>query len=261
MKILLRNYNGHPYVWATAKYNNNRFHVNGDQQSESNIVSIINDNRKKYVQCSSCGQVFRRGDPKFYTHKANAIKPETCFGCKHLIPDENHTLSRKYKVNPDGSFSEILEISVELKCAESGFWTYYDINSRTAINSCPKRQCANATEMEIDDFFTKHPGVFDDIITIDRLLDEGYEVGLQEVYDSKYDIEYEDEYTIGVVINCIGIVDYFYVWYNGDRYYVYYSKRYNELYCDCGGYTRWNPSSMDDNLRTEIKNKIEKLYR
>ena len=263
MKILLRNSDEGQYVWKTAKYDFGKFYVNGDEQHQGNVVSIVNDNRKKYVKCSSCGKVFRRGDYRFEEHKANAIKPETCFGCSHLCTEDRFTINRKFVMNMDGTFTEIMENSVRLQCDRSGLWSYYDIDNERVISKCQKRQCGNATEMEISDFFTQYPGVFDDIITIDGLLDAGYNVGINSRGDSSYDIEWGLYYTLCAIINTIGIVDRFNVWFDGDKYTVYYSKKYKELFTEDSkcNYIKWDPIEMSEEVITEIKNNIKKLYR
>lgn len=259
MKILLREFYGSQYLWKTAKYNNGKFYVEGEDVKETNIVSIINDNRKNYIECSCCGQVFRRGDRRFQTHKENAIKPETCFDCPHVYIDDQIITKRKLEVNPNGDFIEKLERDVKLFCYKAIGYT--SITSDRAICDCKKRQCADAMENEIKDFFIKNPGVFDDIITIDGLLDNGYNVTVPDRGVNQYDIIVEDEYTIGVIINNIGIIDRFYVWYDGDKYVVYYSKRYNELLTEIGRkYSIWNRNGLTTEMRNEIKGKIAKLY-
>lgn len=263
MKILLREHCGEQYVWKTAKYNNGYFHVYGEPINQTSIVSIINDNRKNYTQCSCCGQVFRRGDNRFQAHKENAIKPETCFDCSHMVVDNEITKKAKFEMDAFGNFTRKLEQDVYLTCSKSGIWSYDSITSNSAIHRCKKRQCADAEEIEISDFFIKNPGVFDDIITIDSLLDNGYDVSINDRYaaDSE-DIEYDEEYTIGVIFNRLGIVDKFYVYYEGDRYYIYYSKRYDELFTSKSeGYAIWNVLGMPTEMRNEIKAKIVKLYR
>ena len=261
MKILLRETDGEHYEWRTAKYNEGNFYVDGEKVRQTNIVSIVNDNRKNYIQCSCCGQVFRKGDRRFQKHKENAIKCETCFGCRSLYTENRIQTTKKYVMNPDGSFSEKIENNVELYCSKVSFWKTYSIASDTAINNCPKRQCATATEMEIKDFFTEYRGAFDDIITIDSLLDNGYDVRISERSANRYDIEIYDDYTIGVQINPLGIVDKFYVWYEGDRYWLHYSRRYDELFYDGLEYEVWNMDYMPTEMRNEIKEIIAKLYR
>lgn len=261
MKILLRDYYGEKYAWKTAKYNEHKFYVEGESVKETNVVSIINDNRKNYIECSCCGQVFRRGDRRFETHKANAIKPETCFDCPHLCTENEMVTKTSFTIGYDGCFVRKIEEEVYLTCSRSGIWSYNGIMSREAINNCKKRQCADAEEINIVDFFTENPSVFDDIITIDSLLDNGYDVIMNERNGLQTDIIWEEDYTIGVVINHLGIVDRFHVWFNCDKYPVYYSKRYNELFTECrGAYAVWNPIGLNKEMRNEIKAYIAKLY-
>ena len=261
MKILLRDYYGNKYVWKTAKYNNKKFHVEGDSIKETNVVSVINDNRKNYIECSCCGQVFRRGDRRFKTHKANAIKPETCFDCPNLCVDNEMTNKISYAINADGCFVRKIEEEVILTCSNSGIWSYSNIMSNDAIIHCKKRQCVDAEEANIVDFFIMNPGVFDDIITIDSLLDNGYNVMMNDRSGVQTDIIREEDYTIGVVINHLGIVDRFHIWFNCDKYVMFYSKRYNELFTESRGeYTIWNPIGLGAEMRNEIKAYIAKLY-
>lgn len=263
MKILLREYGVEQYVWKTAKYNNGNFLVDGCTQRKSNIVSIMNDNRKNYIQCSCCGQVFRKGDKRFQQHKENAIKPETCFGCGYLSTHEMYEEKRKIVRNFDGSFSEKIERTVDLRCDSASFWSSHSITSDEAIRRCKKRQCASATEVEIEDFFTSHPGAFDDIITIDSILDEGYDVGITSGRSGEaYDLVYEDDYTLGVYINKIGIVTHFYVWIDGDKYWFNYSKKYDELFSDHReyGYEIFDIYELTTEKRDEIKELIRKFY-
>lgn len=263
MKILLRYHNEGQYVWKRAKYNQDNFYVDGEREPQSNIVSIINDNRKKYIQCSSCGQVFRRGDPRFEEHKAKASSPETCFKCKHMSVDDAIFVGRKFIANPDGSFTEKAERTVNLTCSNSGLWSYDSINSNRAIHNCKRRQCGTAKETEIYDFFISRPGVFDDLITIDKLMDDGHNVTLRNGVDSTYEIAYDDDYTVVAVINSIGIVDRFIVWYDGDKHIVYYSKKYDELFRSnpASKYVVWEHPDVPDDRRTVIKEKIANLYR
>lgn len=263
MKILLREHEEGQYVWKTAKYNYGKFHVDGEQVSEVNIVAIENDNRKNYIQCSCCGHVFRRGDYRFNAHKRNAVKPETCFNCPYMVSENAVDLKVKYEMDAYGNFVRKLEQDVNLVCSKSGRWSYASITSDSAILGCRKRQCECAEEIEIFDFFTRNHGVFDDIITIDVLFDNGYDANISDRYSMCYsDIEFEDDYTLGVCINKLGIVDKFYVYYRGDRYFIYYSKKYDELFYEASGreYGIFDPAHMNTEVRNEIKAKIAKLY-
>lgn len=261
MKILLREYNRAPYVWVTAKYNENQFVVNGEKISQCRIVSVINDNRKNYIQCSCCGQTFKRGSRKFQIHKENASKPQTCFDCPYLKTENERIMASKYTMDENGNATQILERSVRLVCGRYGYWEHPLINSEDAVCYCKKRQCADATEMEITDFFTEYPGAFDDIITVDKLLDMNIPITLKNNRSTEWEFALEDDYTIGVSVNRLGIVDHFFVWFEQECYYVYYSKKYNEIYWDCGQYTPFYLEEMDNSTREEIKEEIAKLYR
>lgn len=265
MKILLRNYGREQYVWETAKYHDGAFYVNRDKIKQDNIVSIVNDNRKNQIECSCCGQTFTKGSRKFQEHKENAVKIETCFDCPNMVVDYEGEIKRIFRRDKNGHFIQKAEDYVSLRCTRSGMWQYDRIESAEVISNCKKRRCGDATEIEINDFFTNNPSAFDHIITIDVLLDAGYDVRISsEGYEfASYDIYEEDDYTIGVCINRLGIVDSFYVWYNGDKHFVYYSKKYSELY-ESGmfhKYDVWHPWDMENEIRAEIKAKIAKFYR
>lgn len=260
MKILLRDYCGMPYVWMKAKYNNGNFCVNGEVVYESNIVSIINDNRKKYIQCSCCRQVFRRGDHRFEIHKRDAERPEICFNCPHLCINTTNHVKERLIANPDGSFTRKFEDEVTLLCTKD--WLNYDITSNGAIRNCIKRQCETATEMEINDFFTQYTGAFDDIITVDTLLDQGHDVVLNRTSSVLYyDLIDVPEYCIVAIINKIGIIDAFVVYHKGDSYTVFYSKKYDKLFYGNNEYSVFCPPNMTDETVSEIKEHIAKLYR
>lgn len=261
MKILLREYQNTPYVWVTAKYNENNFIVDGNKINPCGIVSVINDNRKNYIKCSCCGQTFKKGSSKFQIHKENANKPHTCLTCPYLMTNNERIIASKYTMDENGNATQILERSVRLVCSRYGYWENPRIDSEDAVSYCQKRQCANATEIEIEDFFTQYPGAFDEIITIDKLLDIGYNITLRPNRGRECDIIIEDDYTIGAYINRIGIVDYFYIWFEEECYYVYYSKKYNEIYWDCGTYAPFYLEEMDDHTRDLIKADIAALYR
>lgn len=265
MKILLRNYGREQYVWETAKYHDGAFYVNRDKIKQDQIVSIVNDNRKNYVQCSCCGQTFKKGSRKFQQHKENAAKMETCFNCPNMMVDYHDDIKRSFYRDKYGHLIQKSEDRVTLKCTRSGMWEYDNIESEAAISNCKKRQCGDATKVEINDFFMSNPGAFDDIITIDVFLDAGHEIGVAREgrEGSNYDIDYEEDYSIGVNVNRLGIIDCFYVWYNGDRHYIYYSKKYNELFESnlFHKYDVWYHWDMEDEMRAEIKAKIAKFYR
>lgn len=262
MQILLREYNGEPYLWMQAKYDKNHFIVNGEQQYECNVVSIINDNRKKYIQCSCCGKVFRKGDRRFEIHKQQAESPKACFDCRHLCTNRERVTKREYILNADGTYTRRTEQSVELQCSHGYMWSYPNIDSDTAIHNCKLRQCGSATEKEIKDIFIQYPGVFDDIITIDRILDVGY-VGTPNVGVEYTTYVLDVAYDIQAYVNSLNIVDRFLIDFEDDYRTVWYSKRYNEIFTINGDneYVPWEHYKLSEQQRNEIKEIFAKLYR
>lgn len=263
MKILLKSNKGASYAWVTAKYDNGAFVVNGESQDYRNVMAVINDNRKKYVQCSSCKKVFRKGDKKhFAEHCAKAASPETCFNCPRLYADTKSHIKRNFAVNADCTFTEFAENRVVLQCSQYGMWSYADIDSDEALTKCPMRKCKKAHEEEIHDLFTDYPGVFDDMATIDKILSVGYK---DKFHDSPYtgyhlntDIEAIDIYAY---VNKMGIIESFLVYYHSDDYRLYYSKRYNKLFVYSskkGSYIEFDYIDEDD--INAICKAIAKLY-
>jgi hypothetical protein len=256
MKILLRNYGEERYVWKTAKYGEGGFTVDGNAQPIQNVVSILNDNRKNYFKCSCCGKVFRKGSDKFEEHKRNAIKPKTCLDCNRLCVGNEYITESKYIINPDGTFTKKTESKVSLQCSASGLWSYDYIDSAAAIRRCNKRQCAGATEKEIKDIFIEYPGVFDDIITVDALLDDGLDIKLPAGVETDFQINSSED--IYAIVNKIGIIKSFVVYIDGDYYDVYYSKKYDKLFGE--DYKVWHPTFIDEEQYETIKADIAILY-
>lgn len=261
MKILLREYKNQQYVWVTAKYDGYKFIVDGRKQYETNIVSVINDNRKNYVKCSSCGKMFPKKGKKFAKHKEEARTIKPCLGCRSLITNEISDAKPRYIYNDDGTFTKKTETTVDLLC-NSHFWTTPKCNSEDAINICKLRQCGTAKGEEIHDTFTDLPGIFDDIITVDKILDNGYE---QINWSDNSMAEYAINNSIGLCayVNRLGIVDKFYI--NTYEYggYVWYSKKYDEFftYSSSDTYTVWVPIGLNKEDELGIKAYIRKLYK
>lgn len=256
MKILLREYNEEQYVWVTAKYNGQHFVVNGECIEEYHIVSVMNDNRKNYVACSSCGKLFPKKGNKFAKHKEMAHGINPCLECKKLRRSELRKTPTRLIPHKNGTYTQVYNVDVELRCQYS-LWSSYDIDSPALIEMCKYRNCKDAHGMEVTDTFTKYPGIFDDIITVDKILDNGYEKMLyRESYISEYRLSRELE--IDATVNSLGIVDRFLI--DGISDYgdvVFYSKRYNMVF-GCNGNGRYVPYTH--RRLQEITDYLAKLY-
>ena len=255
MKILLRNYKDKEYVWVTAKYNGNKFVVDGTHFDEWQVVSVLNDNRKNYLKCTSCGKIFPKKGKQFAKHKELSATNAPCLSCNRLRSNVTSTERRKYIANSDGTYTIQTEVKAELYCHYSTYTSFY-LNSPEAFVRCPLRQCAEAKATEIVDTFTKYPGVFDDIITVDKILDNGYKtIGYSDKNITEYILD-TDIY-ITAYVNASGIVDSFYVDTSNYCGTLWYSKKYNTLFTenDC----RYSAYCSDEN--NEILKFIAKLYK
>ena len=261
MQILLREYGNEDYVWVTAKHNGDYFVVDGELIEEYRVVSVINDNRKNYIRCSSCGKVFPKSGKKFEKHKEAARGITPCLQCRKIRATELTGNKVKYVINDDGTYTRKMETKVDLRCQQH-FWEDYPLDSDEAIAGCKYRRCGDAHGMEITDTFTKCPGIFDDIITIDKILDNGYEkIGYYDSNSTEYVLNVE--FGISAWVNKLGIIDRFSIASpEGWNYYVYYSKKYNEFFdCDCGGrYIAWN-HSIDNDKKNKFKEIVVSLYK
>lgn len=260
MKILMREFCGEHYVWKTAKYDEQGFVVNRDHIDEYNIVSIINDNRKNYVKCSSCGKIFPKNGKKFAKHQELASTIAPCLKCRKMRTSGCSDPEVKYVSNGDGTYTQKSETIVTLNCNYS-LWTSFKCDSTKAIETCRFRGCGSAKANEIQDTFTMFPGLFDDIITVDKILDNGNVfVNWSDEWMTEYQLDKETG--LHAHVNKLGIVDRFYIDGPYGCYYIWYSKKYDEFFwTDNVSYSIWNPVSFDNGHKSKIKEYIRNLYK
>lgn len=262
MKILLRNYNGEQYVWKKAEVKDAATFTleDGGTANQTNIVSISRDNRKKFVRCSACGEIVRNTPEAIKKHTDRASTSATCFGCPYLREGGGKQLSAKYTLQEDGSYIVNTKKSTKLVCKIS--YRYYDINSPEAREYCGFKQCATAEMKSIEDVFTKYPGVFDDMITVDKVLDNGFTERREYTSRSAVYYKLKARNNITAVVNKLNIVDYFVIDYRGHQISVMYSKKYNKLFDTTNGVYRELKSIwfMPDTTFANIKAKIASLY-
>lgn len=260
MKVLLKHFNDEVYVWKNAEMGEKGFFVvEGNEIRYDNIVSVSRDNRKKFVKCSSCGEIIKKAD--IDEHRAKGSTSATCFGCPQLYERSGKQLSVKYSLQEDGSYVGTIKKNVKLICNQN-YYHRHDINSQDARDHCRYKNCATAEMNKIEDIFTKYPGVFDDIITVDSVLDAGFKerrdnnrIGL--VY---YTLKARNN--IVAVVNKMNIVEHFNISYRSDRWNVVYSKKYNMLFkMSNGTYQEFRcPYGMPTDTFARIKEKIASLY-
>lgn len=261
MRALLRSCNGEQYVWKKVEMKNaDTFSVEGGQEvCQTGIISISRDNRKKFVRCSICGEIIRNTPEAINAHKDRASTSATCFGCPYFRERNSKQLSAKYTLQEDGSYIVNAKKSVELVCGNS--WSCPDINSQKAREVCKFRDCARAEMRAIEDAFTKYPGLFDDMITVDRVLENGFTERI-ECASGAVHYKLKARNHITAVVNNLNIVDYFIIVYRSHQVNVMYSKKYNKLFLIRGGvYVEYVRSTyMPDSALESIKEKIANLY-
>ena len=260
MKVLLRKYNGKPYVWEKASYTGSEFVVNGCTVQEGDVISVMNDNRKNYVKCSSCGQIFRKGSDAFEIHQQQSKGTNMCLTCPNLSARDCGETQVKYVPNGDGTYKKKTVSNVSLYCGGVLIFGKYELNDEVVTERCKYRRCHMATATEVSDFFTTFPGAFDDIITVDKVIDSGYVDFERYGDDSEYGIQ--SDFYIRAYVNSIGIVQSFFVDYDGEYYTLLYSKKYDVLFelNSNGKYVVWDPPCEHEVVR-QIKEDIAKLYR
>lgn len=262
MRVLLRNYNGEPYVWKKAEVKDaTKFTLeDGYDVSQAEIVSISRDNRKKFVKCSACGEIIRNTPEAINEHKLRGTTSTTCFGCKYMRERGSKQLSVKYTLQEDGSYAANVKKSLNLVC--SATWNNPDINSENAREYCRFKQCATAEMKAIEDVFTKYPGAFDDMITVDKVLDNGFTERKECSLRGEVEYKLKARNNITSVVNKLNIVNRFVLDYRNHRIIVAYSKKYDKLFAISNGiYTELKSIwFIPDTTFANIKAKIASLY-
>lgn len=262
MKLLLRKFGDECYVWKNAEMKNEtNFIVDGKEVKQANVVSIYRDNRNKFVKCPSCGTILKNTDEEIKEHRLKGTTSATCFGCPNLKEYGSKTKSCKYVLQDDGKYIATIKKETNLICGRSWYHNY-NINSQEARTNCIYKGCIGATMESIKDVFTEYPGIFDDIITVDRILDDGFKERDQKRDGTTwYTLKGRDN--IIAIVNAINIVDGFMVSRYSNNWNVVYSKKYNEFYCIWNGkYRKWNLTEdvMPHETLQRIKRKIVSLY-
>lgn len=263
MRVLLRSCrNGEQYVWKKAEMHSATTFAleDGDYVYQTSVVSISRDNRKKFVRCSSCGELIRNTPEAIKEHTDRASTSATCFGCRYMREGESQQLSAKYTLQEDGSYLVNAKKKTMLYCRVR--YISRDINSQEARENCRFKCCATAEMQPIEDVFTKYPGLFDDIITVDKILENGFTEKIEYTHRGVTHYKLKGRNHITAVVNKLNIVDRFVIGYRSQSFDVVYSKKYDKLFLINGSsYKEYNSSeSIPDKTLESIKKKIASLY-
>ena len=264
MQVLLRMHNNEEYVWKDATYTNDGFIVDGQPINETSVVSVKDDDRATHFRCSVCGQLFHNDDEEgWQKHITPVTDNSKCFDCQHLRTYAHFTQNRQFsKGEREGLYTQTLTQQVELSCGQS----YYrkSIDSNEARRDCPFNRCKNATKVQFSDIFTQYPGVFDHIITTDRIAEVGYKSVKRNYQGSAFLLK--GKYAIEANANDLGIIDHFTTYFRSRNWTIYYSHAANKLFeanYSNGKYTysEWDPSYVSQEYKAYVLKKIASLYK
>lgn len=260
MQILLRNWGRERYVWKTAKYNGNNFVIDDVDVRYTNVISVVNDNRKGCVVCSACGKFLKNTVKAIEEHKHKFEQPDACLTCRYMRVKEQISITEKFVRKKDGAYVKKSESELVLGCRYGRFYGSVDVNSHEAKEGCALRKCSAAEFNKFQDTFIEFPGLFDHMATVDRIIDVGYK---NRIFNENYSIyRLKGRNQIIAYVNNMGIIDHFKVSYHEDEFVVFYSKKYDMLFVDdCNKYRKLDDwYSLPTKTKEYIKRKIAELY-
>ena len=265
MKAFLRNWNGEIYVWKDVEYSDGKFSTatTGEIIEKTNIISLKDDNRNKFVRCSVCGKEFLRDSEEWYQHITKINDTSKCFTCRYLTEWSLSSSKTTYTMNECGRYEATRTYQTSLACRN--VFGSPDIDSETARNSCYYNRCVGAEAAMVSDIFTEYPGVFDNMATIKQVLKCGYKEVDEGINTTKFRLKGKNN--IYAVVNNLQIIDHFEVHYRNTKWTIYYSDKYQKYYTfqytgnGTYNYVEWDRQHQ---LPTEsfeyIKAKIASLY-
>ena len=263
MKILLRS----DYKWHDATFDNQDKLFNIDQNvcyhgiDETSIVSVKDDNRSDFVICSGCGEVVKNTKAAIKKHLELGKSSQTCFNCKKMRETSTTLIGdRKYVLNEDGTYTVHEKRNSTLCCTNNSYYSGPSIDSEQARQRCKYSHCSADSMKSYEDTFTKYPGLFDEVITIDALNKKKWK--FEAKYHDSILFKATGSLRLYACINNYGIVDKFTYSYRNNDYDCVYSKKYNKLFWfSYGKYVSKIPSSniTSANL-AKITEKIQEVY-
>ena len=266
MKILIRKYGDKQYyVWKDAVYKNGQFYIDNKDFGELivyqvEILAIKDDNRSEYVICSNCGAIIKNDPESIEAHFAAKEAQRDCFKCPSLRKENIKSIKADYAEAEDGNFNVTETYNVDLRCSRN-YFNRPRINTEAAKSICIHYQCRKRGVHKIEDIFTKYPDLFNKHITVDALNAKKFEAEGQ--YNDFFEYDMKLRNTLKAYVNELGIVDHFVVKCRGQRYFVYYSAKYDKLFFSYRGreYTEQLPDYMTENKFNQVKAKISALYK
>jgi hypothetical protein len=258
MKVLLRS----DFKWHECGFNTSTGRLllkdNPNSISDTDVISIHDDERKKYVQCDHCGEILKNTEKAIKEHCSKKCDEKACFTCPYLGEQKYDSKVSKYTLLPDGTYKVKREETASLQCRLN--YRRLPINSQEARNSCKYRNCKESEDnfKPINSFFIEYPNAFDELLTVDALSEK--EWTFCSHYSNRFDFKARKKFTLYARANAKGIITEFIYKQRHDNYSFMYSKKYNQIFWINGGYSLNKPYNITATRLEEIKKVIERTW-
>ena len=255
LRVLLRS----DYRWYNADWDGQSklFSINGNVIVQTDIISIENDPRGKYVQCTKCGSIIKKTKKAIEAHAQLGMSSKTCLTCKYLKSYNETEVKESFVKNDDGTYIRTRNATCSLGCGNAYRKTLID--SPEARDSCMYRRCGLNTIQPISDFFTKYPGAFDDMATVDALDMNKWEMNYKSL-DNSASFRSKGRYNIYIHTTNLGIIDRFECNYRSNHYTMAYSKKYDKIFVfKYGEYSE--PTATGSGFSTQYYNALMQIMR
>lgn len=255
LRVLLRN----DYKWHDAKWDGKTklLSIGKNRLNTTDIISVENDPRTKYLQCTKCNSIIKNTKKAISEHIQLKSNSKTCLICQYLRSSNEDILKESWVKNDDGTYTRVKKTVCSLTCGNS--WGRPSIDSNDARLACMYRRCDNNTLAPVDDFFIKYPGAFDDMATIDALDKSKWHLYYKSS-DDYIEFTWKGRYNLSVYTTSLGIIDYMRCNYRNKSYIIVYSKKYDKMFAiDYGEYRELTANNSD--FSTQYYNELLKIMK
>lgn len=229
--LLRRDYRWHNASWDDKE---NTLTVDHRSVSQANIIAIENDPRVKYVRCKMCDAVFKNTKKAIEEHAQLAKSSKACLTCRSLRFGNETSLKESLIKNADGTYTRTKKSVCQLTCGNTYRAPLIDDDKARAV--CKYRKCGVDTVEPAESFFTKYPGVFDEMATVDAIDMSKWQITHRRI-DDWVDFKWKGRYDIIIRTTNLGIIDRFVCSYRSYDYEIVYSQKYDKLFVfSCGCY-------------------------
>ena len=255
LRILLRD----DYRWHNACWDgkSKAFSINKNYIKQTDIISVENDPRAKYMKCTNCGSIIKNTKKAIEAHANLSSCANTCLTCDRLRVKEEKRLKESWTKNDDGTYTKTSKGVCLLTC--SNRYGNPSVDSVNAREGCRYKRCSASTIVPIDDLFIKYPGVFDDMATIDAINMDKWELNYKNS-DNSANFKLKGRYNIYVCTTGLGLVDKFECYYRNSHYVIVYSKKYDKMFRFYSG-EYYEITATNSDFSSQYYNALMKIMR